>query len=303
MTHPVRMLASCAATFAVAFSFAADAAPLDDYLAAREKAVAELMVAVKAGKLDDEATMKRDEAAVADLEKRMKAIVGPVKIKGLGSPGFSLPILVYEDGPTRMLDGITVSNKDGSANALVTPEPLFQAWLAARAKDKDAPAEFGKGLSAAAQSDYFYTFTVANEGTITPYTALPVAAVEGETALAALALHSDDSPRNNPPSSIVVVRLAEGKATIAVTELKGDVKAIAACDALWKPFATKIAALQAAAEKENKDDDPRWDEIAKLEDDGGAAFRTCFVKEVPSQPVFAAATKQAEAFLQAVRGK
>lgn len=304
MTLLVRKLSACAALLATAFPLAGHAAPLEDYFAARDKAVSALIAAIKAGKGDDEATSKREEAAVKDLGRRMTALVGPIRTKGLSNPAFTLVSLVYgEDEPTRQLDGVAVSDKDDTTRVVVSPEPVFQAWLAARAKDSDAPAAFRQGMPAAAQTDYFFIHSVAEEAGITPYVALPLTSATGETVSAALALYSDDSPANHPPGSIVVVRIGDGKAAIGITESNLDIKPTPACDAVWKPFAAKIEALEVAAAKDNKDDDPRWEEIAKLEEDGGTAFRSCFAKEAPAQPFFAAATKLAEALLQNIRGR
>ncbi|MFG1360720.1 hypothetical protein [Xanthobacter pseudotagetidis] len=88
-----------------------------------------------------------------------------------------------------------------------------------------------------------------------------------------------------------------------ITMAKLDVKPIAACAGVWKPYKTKADALQKAEEKDAKDQDPRWEEIPKIQDEGSLAYRACFVKEAPSQPFFAAAVKRAEAFLATARGQ
>lgn len=299
----VRPLA-CALVFSVAASATARADALSDYTAARDKAIAASIAAAKAGKSGDEAVMKREEAAIADLGKRMAAVLGPVKMKGLGSSNYSLQVLIFDEAsPTRQLDGLTFSNKDYSARVLVTTDSLFQTWLAARAKDPEAPAALGGGVKSAMTTSPFYGDSLGFDGGyFQPYLDLPVTAAPGETAFAVLGLQADEPPGNTAPNEIAIVRIADGKAMVGITMVKLGIKPIAACEAVWKPFKTKMDALQKAAEKDNKDNDPRWEQITTVGDEGSAAYRACFVKEAPNQPFFAAAVKSAEAFLQTARG-
>lgn len=296
---------ACAFLLAMAVPAAATADALSDYVAARNTAIAASAAAAKAGKSSDEAVVKREEAAIKDLGKRLAAIVGPQKFKGLGSPGYTLQVLVYgDDEPTPQLDGIVFMNRDVTTRILVTPDAVFQAWLSARAKDKDAPAALGAGLKSAVMTTEFFGNALASDGgSFVPYVELPLAGVPGETAFAVLGLQVDDIVGNALPSDIAIVRIADGKAMVGLMLTKGDVKSIPACDAIWKPYKAKMDALQKAVEKDNKDSDPRWEQVTQIGDEGTTAYRACFAKEAPSLPSFAAAVKRAEAFLQTARGK
>lgn len=300
----VRSLA-CALILSTALPALAAADPLGDYVAARDKATATALAAAKAGKSGDDAVVKREEAALKDLGKRMTAIVGPVKLKGLGAPQYTLRVLTYDENtPAKDLDGIAFADKDFNTRIVVTPDSIFTAWLAARAKDDGAPAAFASGVKAAAGTPEFYTSAVGFDGGFyQPYVELPVAALPGETAVAWLGLQTEEPPGNTAPNEIAIVRVGGGKAMAGVTMVKLGDKPIAACDAVWQPFKTKADALQKQVEKDNKDQDPRWEEITKIQDEGSAAYRACFVKEAPSQPFFAAAVKKAEAFLATARGQ
>ncbi|MEP9354624.1 hypothetical protein ABLE93_13610 [Xanthobacter sp. KR7-65] len=299
----VRSLA-CTLLLAVALPATASADALGDYVAARDKAVAASVAAAKAGKSGDEAVMKREEAALKDLGKRLAAALGPLKFKGLTGPNYTLQTLIYdESSPTRQLDGLTFANKEYTTRIVVTPDSVFQAWLAARAKDDGAPAAFGGGVKPAASTAEFYTDALSFDGGFyQPYVELPVAAA-GETAVATLGLQIDEPPGNTPPNDVAIVRIADGKAMVGIAQVKLDVKPLAACDALWKPAKAKADVLQKQVEKDNKEQDPRWDEIAKINDEGSAAYRACFAKEAPNQPFFAAAVKRAEALLATARGQ
>lgn len=300
----VRSLA-CAIILSTALPALAAADPLSDYVAARDKAIAASLAAGKAGKSGDEAVVKREEAALKDLGKRMTVVIGPLKFKGLGDPQYTLRVLTYDENtPAKDLDGISFANKDFNTRLVVAPDSLFTAWLAARAKDPDAPAAFASGLKAAAGTSEFYTNAIAFDGGYyQPYVELPVAAAPGETAIAWLGLQTEEPAGNSAPNEIAIVRVGGGKAMVGVTMTKLDVKPIGACDAIWQPFKTKADALQKQVEKDNKDQDPRWEQITKIQDEGSIAYRACFLKEAPGQPFFAAAVKKAEAFLATSRGQ
>ncbi|MEP9365958.1 hypothetical protein [Xanthobacter sp. VNH20] len=298
----VRPLA-CALFLAAALPAAADA--LGDYVAARDKAIAASLAAAKAGKSGDAAVVKREEVALKDLGKRLTTALGPLKFKGLGAPSYTLFTFTYDEtGPTRLLDGLAFANKDVSTRLVVTPESVFQPWLAARAKDDGAPAALAGGVKpAVATAEFFQDALAFDGGYYQPYVELPVAAAPGETALAVLGLQADEPPGNIAPNQIAIVRIADGKAMIGLTMAKLDIKPIAACEAIWKPYKTKADALQKAIEKDKKSEDPRWEELTRIHDAGSLAFRACFAKEAPAQPFFPVAVKRADALLDIARGK
>ncbi|MFG1236819.1 hypothetical protein V5F63_06385 [Xanthobacter autotrophicus DSM 597] len=300
----VRSLA-CALILSTALPAIAAADPLSDYVAARDKATAAALAAAKAGKSGDEAVIKREEAALKDLGKRMTALVGPMKFKGLGSPEYTLRVLTYDENtPAHDLGGLSFVSKDFDTRLVVVPESIFTAWLADRAKDPDAPKAFASGVKAAAGTPEFYTNAVGFDGGFyQPYVELPVAAAPGETATAWLGLQTEEPSGNTAPNEIAIVRIGGGMAMAGVTMVKLGDKPIPACDAIWQPFKTKADALQKQVEKDNKDQDPRWEEITRIQDEGSNAYRACFMKEAPNQPFFAAAVKKAEAFLATARGQ
>ncbi|MFG1244101.1 hypothetical protein V5F31_17125 [Xanthobacter sp. V7C-4] len=274
----------------------------DDYIAARDKAAAALAAAEKAGANPDD-VYKRDEAALATLQKRMAALLGPLTFKGLNAPPtFSPGTLLDGQIESGEPDGLRFSDADFTTRLLVSPEPVFAAWLAARAKEENAPPELAGGIKAAMATDLFYTYAISSDAAFAIYTQLPVAATEGETTYAALGLFSQDVAANQVPDSIVITRIANGRVIIGTSEAKVTIKSIPACDQVWKTYAAKAKTLRAAAQKSKKDDDPRWDDASRAEDEGSAAYRTCFAKEAKNQPFFTAAVARAEALLQTARG-
>lgn len=305
MTRPVgRLLNGTALVLALGLAIAsagqAGAGPAEDYIAARDKVVAALAAAEKAG-ASPETLEKRDSADRKALEQKMRALLGPLRLKGFTatfSPGTLLGGNIDSGGP----DGLLFADEDSGTYLLISPEPVFANWLAARAKDEGAAPALGRGIAAATTSDDFYSLAIGVEAAFARYMDLPVTAAEGETARAAIGLFSQDLPANTLPGSVVVTRVANGRVAVATAAVELGIDALPVCDKAWKAGTAKAEALRAAAEKSKNQDDPRWEQANKADVDASNAYRACFAKEAVGQPFLAAAVKRAEALLATARG-
>src|SRR5258708_5422074 len=73
----------------------------------------------------DEAVLKQEQLARADLEKQLRQIVGPVEIKGFAAPGKSnLDTLFKGDQGFGLLDGLVYSSTDDKTHVVVTTDAL-----------------------------------------------------------------------------------------------------------------------------------------------------------------------------------
>lgn len=298
--HPSGRALLLAMGMALAPAALAGAAPADDYIAARDKAMAALADAEKAGATPEDLE-KRDAAARKTLEQKMSALLGPLRFKGLTaafSPGTLLDGNIESGGP----DGLLFADKDFATRLLVSPEPVFANWLAGRAKEQHAAPALGQGIAAAAATEDFYTLAIGAEAAFSRYMELPVTAPEGETARAALGLFSQDVAGNTLPDAVVITRVANGRVAVGTTTVKLGIKSLPVCDKVWKATTAKAEALRTAAQKTKKEDDPRWEEANKAEGDAWVAYRACFAREAQGQPFLAAAVKRAEALLATARG-
>lgn len=301
MSRTAPTLLACA--FLLSTGLPAAAGPAEDYIAARNKAVAAVDAAVKGGKSDAQIA-KIEEGARKDLEKRMAALLGPLKFKGLGQkPVLSPETLVRDELGSDSPDGLIFMDEDGATYVLVSPEPVFTDWLKARARDEGAPAAFKDGIKAATGDEFFYTLTVSRDAAFSRYADIAPAANPGELVHAALGLFSQDIAGNAPPDTIVVTRVADGRVSVAAADATVQVPPMPVCDDAWKAASAKADSLLEAAQKSGKEDDPRWEEGFRAQDDASKAYRDCFVKEAAGKPFLAEASKRAEAVLEMMRGK
>lgn len=293
-----------AGLLAVLLPLAVQADPIDAYVAARDRAIAASLAAAKAGKADDPAVHKQEEAAAAELARLLSVALGPLAFKGMGPPRYSLGTFAEDAAtPTRRLDGLAFATADYSTRLVVTPEAVFTAWLAARVKDDGAPRALRSGLPAAVGTAEFFQNAIAGDGGyFQPYVALPVAASPDETAFAVLGLQVDEPAGTTAPNEIAILRIGHGRAVVGMTMAKLTIGPIPACEAVWTPFKVKADALARMLAKEKKPSANRQDEITRLASDGTDAYRACFAREAPKQAFFTAAVKAAEAFLALARG-
>lgn len=290
-----------AALVLCALALPAAAGPGDDaYIAARDRAVAEVT------KLDgdpakQDAMFAADDKARAALEKQLSALLGPLSFKGLEpKPSFSPEALYEGDLGSGRPDGLLFRDSKDNVRIFVSTVPIFENWMAAQAKG--GSPELGKGLAAAMSENTLYTFTVGQDAAFSSYAVVPLPAPAGETIYAAVGLFSQDDSNDFPPNDLVVARIANGRILVGAEAAPEARKPIAACSQVWKRYAAKAKQLETAAQKGKGADDPRWHEAMGVLSEGHDAFRACFAQELPKQPYFAAITNRAAALLKRMSG-
>ena len=106
--------------------------PEDDYVAARDKDIARIKRLVDA-KSDDKKVQAEQDTMLADLQKRVEAIVGPFAVAGYPAAGkFTLETLSGGDIGFGQLDGMVHSVGDDGPQVIVTTRGLIDRWLRER---------------------------------------------------------------------------------------------------------------------------------------------------------------------------
>ena len=109
------------------------ASPEADHLAARDKYIAEIK-ALENSKASESSIQAAEDKAAADLEKRLKNIVGPLAVKSF-PPADKLNLALSDhEEEFGNLDGLT-SYSEGQ-DMVVTTKPLLRAWVEAKAEEK-----------------------------------------------------------------------------------------------------------------------------------------------------------------------
>ena len=256
------------------------ASPEAAYLAARDKAIAEIK-ALEDSKAGESAIQAAEDKAAADLEKRLRDIVGPVVVKGFPTAGRLNLALSVHDEEFGDLDGLA-SYSDGQ-DMVVTPRPLLTAWLEQMAKDEDRDRHLPTAVEAAVRQDNFYTFSVGEDAAFAKYADLPVAKPPGaDLSVAALGVFQQaDGPW--PPDAIVATVVKGDRVFVASIHRKPPIGTIPACRALW----TKAKREQATEATGQGDRD----------------YRACFSAHAAKERFFADLTREAQSLVDHLTGR
>ena len=286
--------------FALASSAAFAAAPEDDYIAARDKAIAAI-AAMDSANTSVETIDAANEKARADLETRLNALLGPFTVKDFPAAGaINLESLSSSDIGFGMLDGLRHGTEDGPS-IVASTRGLVERWLKSRAAETEADLKLPTSFDAALKLDAFYTQAIGSDAAFTGTLDFALKKPDGaDMAIARLGGWAQDvGPNYNQEVIVTVVKgnsvlIAEAPATPPLPK-------IAACDAVWT---AADAAAQKLAKQATDDSDENTSDAANAAwTKGDGDFRACMGKTLPDNPVFPALLAQAQALADHMAGK
>ncbi len=279
------------------------ASPEDAYLAARDKYIAQFRAMEKA-KASSEKIDAAHTKALADLEGRLRGLVGEVAVKGFSGAGkINLESLTESDVGYGMLDGMVYSagSEDGP-QLVVTTRYLLDRWLATAAK-KDKPNRVPADLTSALALDQFYTFSIGSDAAFTRDANFEITVPPGaELARALLGGWAQEIGPNTDHALIVTVA-KDGKVFIASLRPKSAVGEIAACQAIWAEGQQKAEKLRAAREAAARSKKAVDTSDEKTEEKADRDFHACFVQRAPKERFYPSLVEEAQQFADRIAGK
>jgi len=272
----------------VAPSRAQAASPEDAYIAARDKYVAKFKAA---GEIND-TTARQEEAARADLEAKLRALLGRIAVQGLPADGnLNLDTLFGGEIGFGQLDALSFQGGDDGPRLLVTTPSLAKRWLVAHAKsfgnDNDVPQD----LTAALKSEPFYTQAMSQDAAVFRFADIPLAKPANATLVNAMLIARRQDIGLATPDELFIAVLRADRVFIwtAPTQVKAAINP--ACEKVWNDAAARAdKAAEDFKKSDPKDDNPS----ERILQEGDDAFRRCFAERAPSEPYFGALTKQAQ---------
>ncbi len=149
------------------------ASPEDDYIAARDAAIAQFRL--KDNEPITDAISKAEAEARAALEKQLQAVIGASGVAGAPAQGkLNIDSLISGDMGFGLLDGL-VFRLDKDRQVLVTTRTLLTRWLAAQQEVwKQSPEHgFPAEADAALRTENFYTQALSHDAAVTHYADFP----------------------------------------------------------------------------------------------------------------------------------
>jgi hypothetical protein len=278
------------------------ASPEDAYIAARDAAIAAFQKTADTKAV--EARNKQHDKVQKELERKLKAIVGPFAMRGFPAEGkINLDTLFSEDEGFGMLDGIVYGETESDRSVVVTTDGLLRKWLEAHGDRTKGQTNPPVDPAAATQTELFYSQAISTDAAVVGYADIPLAKPDSAKFVAAM-LASRTQDLSPPAPDHLFVALARGGRVFIVDEkLDKAMGPIAECDEV-----TKIAQKKAdEADRAYAASDPKDEKLAdvgsKLRNDGDEAFRRCYGEKVKPLPMFKTASDQARAILDALPAK
>jgi hypothetical protein len=287
--------------FALASGTAFAASPEDDYIAARDKAIAAI-AALNNENAPVETLDAADAKARADLEGRLSTLLGPLAVTDFPATGtINLESLSDADVGYGMLDGLRYAKSDDGPSLVATTRGLLGRWLQSRAADTDAGLRLPTGIDEALKLDAFYTQAINSDAAFSGTLDFPLKKPEGaDIAIARLGGWTQDVGPIYEQQ--VVVTLVKGnKVMIASAPANPAVPRIAACDALWT--SANDAAQKLAAQASEQNDQKAYDTANAAWEKGDGDYRACMSQNLPGDPAFPALVAQAQQLADHMAGK
>ncbi|WP_448190702.1 hypothetical protein [Azospirillum sp. sgz301742] len=267
------------------------ASPLDRYLAARDRAIE----ALNREPVGSDSVSVQEKRALSDLEAMLKAMIGPVTMKGLPPEGrINLETLLKEMGFGR-LDGLTYGVPDAES-VVVTTDGLLGAWLKGH-KDWAPEARMPQDVKGALRREEFYTQAISTDAAIAQFAEIPVVAPKAGFVFAMLALPRQDI---GPwmPDRIILSVVQGGRVFIISQPTAVTITPISVCSDIWQDYQKKAkAALDAYRPTESKKDKALFAKYTRLEADGDAEHRRCFAAHLKEQSYFPALVRQTQSLM------
>jgi hypothetical protein len=272
------------------------ASPEEAYLAARDQYIAKQKRLEKA-KADEKIIDSAHEKALADLEQRLRQIIGDLNVKDLPAQGkINLESLTDSSVGSGMLDGLVFATGDEGPRLVVTTESLLDSWLRTQAEWWKKKQKSPPDADSALRSDGFYTEAIGSDAAFTSSAELPIAKPGGVTfAYASLGGWAQDIGPF-PPDRIIVALRKDGKVYLASEKPKAAITKIPACEEIWKQSERRAEKLYAGYTASRLKDQKLFDEYTRAQETGDADFHACFAERAPREAFFAAVKREARAF-------
>jgi hypothetical protein len=277
----------------------ARAASLEDaYLAARDGYIRRFEKSPS-----DDATYAAHTRALADLQAKLRQVIGPTRLDGFSPDGkITLDALDSGDEDFGLLDGLVYVSTDKKTRVLVTTASLFDKWLKAHERfwpETPLPTD----MAAALKRDDFYTQAVTNGSAVVTYAEIPVARPAGATlAFAVLDARTQDQSPPVPDEMIITVRRTDRVFIITANTAKAA-GPIAACDKLRAQLTAEALAAGDADQQAGAKNAALHEKAEQLARKADRAYPDCFASEAAKASFFPALAKQAQALIEMLPAK
>jgi hypothetical protein len=284
----------------ILISFTCEAAPLDEYYAARDAYIAKFENADVAGE-----AAKEEEKARTDLTQKLRVIVGTLDVEGLPKTGeINLDSLFKGDQGFGTLDGLVFSSEKSKTSVVVSTVAILERWLKDHAdwwgpKVANVPQE----TAAAIRDESFYTQAVKTDAAFFKFAEIPLKKPANASAVYAMLSGRAQDTGLDKPDELIVTEIVNGKIYVVSVRPAGEIVTFPACDKIWQESVQKASEPQEKSSTSDETKELDIDAGEKIRDDGYNAYRVCFAEYAKKEQYFPALIKQAQEWIDRLSAK
>ncbi len=231
---------------------------------------------------------EKDRHALAELEKQLKPIIGPVNVEGFPKEGKINLLTLESDYGFGQIDGLRSSS--GQEELFVTTDNILKKYLAGQ-------PELPKDLAELSRTAEFYSCAFTSGAAVTYFAEIPVKSPNGKSDVRAfLGLTAQDIGPFIPKDIFVFV--TNGNRILAVqSPAAAEITEIPQCRNEWEKFAKKKADAMEVYRSSGSNNQKTSDESVQYEEQGFEAYHRCYEREAKNQKFFASLEKQAQSIV------
>jgi hypothetical protein len=231
---------------------------------------------------------EKDKHALAELEKQLKPIIGPVNVEGFPKEGKINLLTLQQDYGFGQVDGLRFSAKQ--EELFVTTDNILKKYLAGQ-------PELPKDLAELSKTGEFYVRAITAEAAVTYFAEIPVKSANGKSYVRAfLGLTAQDIGPFIPKDIFVFV--TNGNRILAVqSPAATELTEIPQCRNEWERFAKKSSDAMEVYRSSGLKNQGASDESVQYEEQGFEAYQRCYDREARNQKFFASLKKQAQSIV------
>jgi len=231
---------------------------------------------------------EKDRHALAELEKQLKPIIGPVNVEGFPKEGKINLLTLEDDYGFGQVDGLSFSAKQ--EELFVTTDTILKKYLAGQ-------PELPKDLAELSKTGEFYVRAITAEAAVTYFAEIPVKSANGKSYVHAfLGLTAQDIGPFIPKDIFVFV--TNGNRILAVqSPAATEITEIPQCRNEWESFAKKKSDAMEVYRSSDSKNQKASDESVEYEEQGFEAYHRCYEREAKNQKFFASLKKQAQSIV------
>jgi len=231
---------------------------------------------------------KQDQHALAELEKQLKPIIGPVNVEGFPKEGKINLLTLENDYGFGQIDGLRFSSEQ--EELFVTTDNILKKYLAGQ-------PELPKDLAKLSKTGEFYVRAITAEAAVTYFAEIPVKSANRKSYVHAfIGLTAQDIGPFIPKDIFVFV--TNGNRILAVqSPAATEITEIPQCRNEWESFAKKKSDAMEVYRSSGSKNQKASDESVQYEEQGFEAYHRCYEREAKNQKFFASLKKQAQSIV------